>query len=202
MTSSSTKNYLDQFRDRQQIALVGPLASQLPALSDPVIFVDGGSNRREGGIGIAVGDGDSFQGELDIYLDPQKDFSDLAFALSLVEENFRKIDLFGFTGGRRDHELLSLGEVFHYLGRRNQPCHANIDTMIDGYSSGSWQLEVQGTFSLIVFSPSVVSLSGSCKYPIAAGTTIHPVSSLGLSNEGAGTISFTTTAPIFVFHNR
>lgn len=178
------------------------MADRVRGFEDPVIFVDGGLNKREGKNGIAVGDGDSADAAMDVYLSPDKDFSDLAYALGLIPQHFDQLQLLGFIGDRRDHELLNLGEVSHYLAARTQPCHARFEQNIVGYSAGEWEIEVHGTFSLITFTPATVVLSGNCKYPIRAGTTIRPVSSFGLSNEGFGKIMFSTSAPLFVFHNR
>lgn len=201
MTPETARNYLKRYTDHQLITLVGPLADRVQGFADPVIFVDGGLNKREGKNGIAVGDGDSAEAAMDITLNPDKDFSDLAFALGLIPQHFNRLQLLGFIGDRRDHELLNLGEVSHYLATRTQPGQAQFEQSIVGYSAGQWEIEVYGTFSLITFAPSTVTLSGNCKYPIRTDTVIKPVSSFGLSNEGFGKIMFSTSAPLFVFHN-
>ena len=179
--------------------LVGPLADGELDIKEPVIFVDGGSIRRENGIGLSVGDGDSFDGHLDHKLETDKDYSDLAFALRLLGDEFDRIEMFGFLGGRRDHELLNLGEVFHFLARRSRPTAAYLDHTIDAFSQGSWKFEVHGTFSLVAFDDAIVTLSGDCKYAIPKDTPFHPVSSFGLSNEGYGKISLETSSPLFLF---
>ena len=191
--------YLKRHLDSERIMLVGPLADSDLDLLDPVIFVDGGSIRRENDIGLSLGDGDSFDGHLDHLLETDKDYSDLAFALSLLGNEFERIEMFGFLGGRRDHELLNLGEVFHFLAGRTRPATAHLDHAIEAFSRGNWQIEVHGTFSLVAFNNAVVSLSGDCKYEIPKDTSISPVSSFGLSNEGHGTIWLETDSPMFLF---
>lgn len=199
---NNPSEYLERFSDSGSIMLVGPLADAELEIIEPVIFVDGGSTRREHNIGLSVGDGDSFAGELDHKLDTEKDFSDLAFALSLLSHGFHNIEMHGFLGGRRDHELLNLGEVFHFLARRTRPATALIDRSVDAFSEGSWQVEVHGTFSLIAFEAATVALSGRCRYQIPDGTRIAPVSSFGLSNEGYGLITIKTSSPLFLFRNK
>ena len=179
--------------------LVGPLAGSELDITEPVIFVDGGSIRRENNIGLALGDGDSFDGHLDHKLEIDKDYSDLAFALSLLGDEFDRIELFGFLGGRRDHELLNLGEVFHFLSGRARPVAAYFDHTIDAFSRGRWEIDVHGTFSLVAFGDAIVTLSGDCKYAIPKDTPFNPVSSFGLSNEGYGRISLETSSPLFLF---
>ena len=70
-------SYLDGFNGSDEILLVGPMPADRLAITEPVIFVDGGSNRREKTIGLSVGDGDSANQPMDIRLNPEKDFSDL-----------------------------------------------------------------------------------------------------------------------------
>ena len=195
----SFSDYLQQHSDCDRIMLVGPLADSRLDIVEPVIFVDGGSNRRENNIGLSVGDGDSFSGHLDHKLETDKDYSDFAYALSLLGEEFERIEIFGFLGGRRDHELLNLGEIFHFLSKRSRPTTAHLDHTIEAFSRGSWVTEVHGTFSLVAFDDAIVTLSGDCKYAIPKDTPFNPVSSFGLSNEGYGTISLDTNSPLFLF---
>ncbi len=191
-------DYFRAHADTASIQLVGPLAEAGLELSEPVIFVDGGARLRRGAEGIAVGDGDSFSGELDHLLDTAKDFSDLAFALSLVPEGFNEIELHGFLGGRRDHELLNLGECHHFLTRRTQSTRLRLDNTLEAFSAGHWRFHRQGLFSLVTFAPALVALSGDCRYPIPPGTTVQPVSSFGLSNEGHGEIRLEADGPVFI----
>ena len=80
----SIPEYLSRYRKDEVLTLTGPLYCDKETeigFTEPVIFVDGGTQWRLGEEGIAVGDGDSSQFKMDILLNPDKDFSDLAFAL-------------------------------------------------------------------------------------------------------------------------
>ena len=76
-----------------------------------------------------------------------------------------------------------------------------MDTAVEAFSAGEWDFEADGLFSLVLFAPCAVTLGGSCRYPIPAGTPVRPLSSFGLSNEGFGRMVLTADAPVFVFHN-
>ena len=193
------KSYLEQFGDDVCVDLVGPFARTSEPFHDPVIFVDGGTRLRRAGEGIAIGDGDSWSGDLDIRLDQQKDYSDLAFALSSLPRNTRLIHLSGFLGGRRDHELINLGEVYGFLQSRGHPTTARFDAEIIGYSPGAWEFDHDGVFSIASFEETHVSINGDCSYPLIEPTRVTPMSSLCLSNEAKGTILITCTESVFVF---
>lgn len=194
--------YLEQFDRQGTITLVGPMTPAAVAVVEPVIFVDGGANWRQNRIGLSVGDGDSSNQPLDIVLNPHKDFSDLAFALDIIGQRFKRVNLIGFVGGRQDHQLLNFGAAAHFLHARQQQTVLWFEQTIAAYSAGRWAIEVHGTFSLIVFTTATVELSGDCKYPILPATIIEPVSSFGLSNQGHGVVTLDTGAPVFIFHNK
>ena len=200
MLSRIVQRYLEHHADASRVQLVGPLAVPGTVLTEPVIFVDGGARLRAAGEGIAVGDGDSFDGYLDHRLDPEKDFSDLAFVLRHLGPRFTELDLFGFLGGRRDHELLNLGEVFRFLDRRKVPARARFDRRVEAFGAGRWRFESHGTFSLVLFAPCRVTLGGDCRYPITPDVSVAPLSSFGLSNVGHGRVELEADGPVFVFH--
>lgn len=201
MSSEIVNQYLARHADATRIMLVGPLAGAGTEPVEPVLFVDGGAHRRESALGVSLGDGDSYDGDLDHRLDPAKDFSDLAFALGLIGPNFSRVHLAGFLGGRRDHELLNLGEVFHFLDRRATRTRVTMDGAIEAFSAGRWTFESCGIFSLVPFSPCRVTLGGNCRYPIPPGTAVRPLSSFGLSNLGDGAIDLEADAPVFILHD-
>ncbi|MFI5391452.1 MAG: hypothetical protein ACHQYQ_08830, partial [Bacteriovoracales bacterium] len=70
---------------------------------------------KKGYLDISVGDGDSSNFPMDFNLPEEKDYSDLKFALDLIPPNVEKINLWGFLGGRRDHEIINFGEVNNWL---------------------------------------------------------------------------------------
>jgi thiamine pyrophosphokinase len=193
-------DYLQRYVHCDRITLLGPMLQQRIRQDDPLILVDGGSNFREGEAGFAVGDGDSSREQLDQFLNPDKDFSDLAYVLGRLPANFREVKLLGFLGGRRDHELFNLGEVHHYLDRAEAPTRVDLDDAVSACSAGQWQFDIEGTFSLAVLAPARVTLLGRCQYHIAEPELMRPLSSFGLSNHGYGTIEVECDGPLFLFH--
>ncbi|WP_424947323.1 hypothetical protein [Candidatus Spongiihabitans sp.] len=200
------EKYLSKFKNSPQITLVGPfygdvhdhVHGHVQYLEEPVIFVDDGARWRKSGEGIVVGDGDSFDGEMDVKLNPHKDFSDLAFALSPIPEHFGEVNLIGFLGGRRDHELFNIGESHHFLRARKSPTMIKFDHAMVGYSSGQWRFERIGGFSILAVEETRVGIIGDCRYPCPQTTQFMPLSSLGLSNVGAGTICIDCDRPVFI----
>ena len=177
--------------------LVGPLCEKEPRSSGPAIFVDGGAQwYREPG--ISVGDGDSWNDGLQVQLNPQKDVSDLGFVLRSLPDSVRLLEMCGFLGGDRDHELFNLGEVQRFLNLRPRRV-AHLDTSVLGFSRGNWQLEHEGEFSLLSLAPVSVSLHGDVQYPLSEPAIIEPLDSRGLSNVGSGLISLQSTGTVFIF---
>ena len=203
----SLDDYLRRFVDTRRVTLVGPLLAEPPHrdnLEEPLIWVDGGANHRRATAdratsGFAVGDGDSSQGELDQYLDANKDYSDLAFVLRRLPERFVEVILLGFLGARRDHELFNLGEVHRFLSAAKTPTQVRFDQSINAYSRGKWTFEAHSVFSLAVLEPTTVKLLGDCRFQITAPVRLAPLVSLGLSNRGFGAITLTTRGPAFIF---
>ncbi len=194
----SIKRYLGCFECQQTLTLAGPFCDPLTSFREPVIFVDGGARCRKSGQGIAVGDGDSFDGELDVLLDRDKDFSDLAFVLANIPQGFSDIRLLGFLGGRRDHEVFNFGEVHRFLATA-APARALFDDEVAAYSAGCWSFCRHGGFSLGALQESRVRMQGDCLYPCSEPTLFKPLISLGLSNIGSGTIQLECSHPVFVF---
>lgn len=195
----SIKRYLDLFREHKILTLVGPLYDASGTLTEPIIFVDGGTRCRKSGHGISVGDGDSFDGRLDIELNPDKDFSDLAFALANIPQGFSVIRLLGFLGGRRDHEIFNFGEVHQFLMTRTAPVQILFDDRVVAYSSGRWSFSRHGGFSLGVLEESKIRVYGDCLYRCVEPALFKPFTSFGLSNSGSGTIGLECSRPVFVF---
>ena len=194
--------YLSPFDAGQEITLVGPM---LPTdyrrndFAEPLLYVDGGVDFRIGQNGIVVGDGDSAKAQMDIKLNPHKDLSDLAFVLSEIPVEFCVLNLFGFLGGRRDHEWFNFGEVSRFLSIRAGNGIVRFDDSVVGYSAGKWCRSHAGEFSLAVLEPANIRLTGDCKYQCDPGVAFSPLSSLGLSNVASGTIYMETNAPTFLF---
>ena len=197
----SIPQYLSQHSKNTVLTLAGPLRPDVDittALTEPVIFVDGGAQSRLGREGIAVGDGDSAECDMDIMLNPDKDFSDLAFTLTQIPVQYATLHLVGFLGGRRDHELFNLGEVYRFLKARPGIGQATFDKNISGYAAGQWEIERQGGFSLAVLEDTNLTLTGNVRYSCSQPTRFGALDSLGLSNIGSGTIYVDCDAPVYV----
>lgn len=192
------QQYFRQYETFDTLALVGPLWDGSGTVRDPVIYVDGGARFRHHHQGIAVGDGDSFGAKLDISIDTDKDFSDLAFALDNIPDQFIDITLFGFLGGRRDHELFNFGEAHRFLNNRKRTCRMGFDGKVFAYSPGNWTFERTGLFSIAVLEKTMILLTGDCRYTCNSDTEFQPLSSLGLSNLGYGTIYMECDRPAMV----
>lgn len=186
--------YLTQYED--DLKVIGPLYQGKGDFPDPVVFIDGGAKFKNAE-GISVGDNDSFTGKLDVVLSPDKDQSDLAFLLSKIPRSFKKISFFGFLGGRKDHELMNLGEISRFLNSRENT-RVLIEKNIIAVSSGKWTFNIQRTFSLFSFEENTVSLSGGCKYELNQAK-LRKYSSHGLSNEGHGETQIRCSEPLFIF---
>lgn len=182
------------------VTLVGPLHSGPHTAQRPTIYVDGGSHFQTPSTKfptISIGDGDSSPSKLDEVLPSEKEYSDLAYVLNHLPVSIRKVELLGFLGGRKDHELLVLGEVHRYLKGRPYCTQALFADQIVAFSHGELELAIQGTFSVVAFSPGPVEISGDCRYHHSG--MLPALSSLGLSNEGSGAVHFHSQEPCFIF---
>ena len=193
--------YLEQFPNTPYINLIGPFYNGVYLDQEPVVFVDGGAQARQGNIGFAVGDGDSTSKVLDEYLPTQKDHSDLSYVLQNTPDQFEVINLLGFLGGRRDHEIINICEAYTHIASAQKPKRIVFDYDIVVYSSGQWSLSIEGLFSLISFYPNQLTIRGKCKYQLTDPTEFRELSSQGLSNEGYGEMTIECSQPIVVFLN-
>ncbi len=199
------QDFMAHLENQTSVTLVGPLLGAAHRPAGPTIYVDGGANFRPAGPlpfpAISLGDGDS-GGPLDETLPAEKDYSDLAFVLRELPRHVDRLNLFGFLGGRRDHELANLGEVHQFLRRRSQARADFLDgaLAVIGFS-GVLELDFRGVFSLMVFETTAVTLQGLCKYKLDGSVPLEPASSHGLSNEGAGPITVQSLKPAFIFLN-
>lgn len=147
-----------------------------------------------------MGDGDSHVGKLDEQLNPNKDYSDLSYVLASLPAHFSEAGLFGFLGGRRDHEWANLGEAYAFLKQRHQSMQLHFESQISGFTAGQWQLEISEAFSLLCLETARVKLTGECQYQLKQKTRLEPLCSHGLSNIGNGTITLKTDAPVFIVY--
>ena len=196
--SLAIARYLHGYASHRALSLVGPLYQGTNTFENPVLFIDGGAEFRHADEGLSVGDGDSFVGKLDETLDRHKNYSDLAYALASIPAHFYEIHLHGFLGGRRDHEWVNIGEAAAFLKHRHQTTQLHFDSAFTGFSAGQWQLEINGTFSVLCIESAKITLTGECEYPLNQATQLEPLSSHGLSNAGSGKIQLKTNSPVFV----
>ncbi len=204
-------NLLKKIEKNPIITLIGPLFSKsdLPLLpkSSNIILIDGGQNHHSE---IArylsipdslftVGDGDSSNGAMNYLLPKEKDYSDLSFVLQNLPNTVKKINLYGLLGGRKDHEFINLGEVHQYLTQNVNCTQIQFADKIIGFNSGIHQYDIHNIFSVVTMTTAELSISGRCKYQTNGNSTFLPLSSLGLSNIGFGTIDFESNSPFFIF---
>jgi thiamine pyrophosphokinase len=192
----------------EEVTMVGPLLTVPPKkLNHPFIYVDRGTQFREslrklavkGYYDISVGDGDSSVLPLDIKLPKDKDYSDLKSALDLLPTKLKKVNLWGFLGGRRDHEILNFGAVHNCLLKSLPDTLFSFEDTVFGKNKGILKINIKGTFSLVVFQKTKVKIEGKCQYKLPNFSEILPLSSHGLSNFGEGEVIIEANAPFFLF---
>lgn len=196
-------------RNFSEWVLLGPMGPELPSelYTLPLMAVDGGANFASS-MDIWVGDADSYSEEIKsghvIRHPTEKDQSDLALALDLfIDPRHYKLHLWGFMGGRRDHELFNLGEALNFLEKHDESQilfyedKGKIAYQVVG--AGHWKFSHEGIFSLGALKRTEVTLRGDCHYPIKSGQTLSPLSSFGLSNVGHGEMNLTTDGPLFLY---
>lgn len=198
--------FLSLIKDSGHVTLVGPLYNQKHTAVTPTIYVDGGGIFADPAAVdnpvVFVGDGDSgTEVELDEKLPVEKDYSDLAFVLSALPQSITRVDMLGFMGGRRDHDLCNMGEVHAFLqARAHFTCveMSGRESRVIGFCKGRVNLDIQGIFSVFVLESAAVKISGECKYPLSRERVLSPLSSVGLSNEGFGAVEIESGSPAFV----
>lgn len=189
------------FQHIEYLCIVGPLFEGELALLDEfehIVFVDGGAKFKKEK-GISVGDNDSTKIKLDIVLDRDKDYSDLAFVLQKIPKTVQNIRLFGFEKGRLDHQLFNLGELFYFLQKSNVKIESE---SFYGLPQGENKLELNGLFSVICFRQTSLQLIGDCRYPIEKTRSFRALDSNLLSNEGFGEVVFNHNQPLFVLFDQ
>ncbi|MGE3611227.1 MAG: hypothetical protein AB7I27_16665 [Bacteriovoracaceae bacterium] len=200
----------EEFKLFYEWTFVGPMGPNLPSnlLSHPVIAVDGGS-RFTDKVDIWLGDGDSRPSEVNsrhLFRYPSiKSESDLTLSLNLFDEDRPYLfHLWGFLGGRKDHELFNLGETLNFLEQRPKAQIFFYDEqgriLFQILGAGEWGLKHLGVFSIGTLKEQKIKLIGECQYQLIEETLIKPLSSLGLSNEGAGKFSLYNRHPLFIYY--
>lgn len=200
-----------QYLNKTEWTLIGPMGPLVPShlKAYPLLAIDGGAKYLER-IDIWVGDGDSHKEVLThcehiFKYPPEKDMSDLALALSAFSTQLSyKLHFWGLLGGRRDHELFNLGEALSFLESHTESeilfYNQTGEVSFQLFSQGDWSFDHHGSFSLGSLKDVQVTLTGACSYPIPTPRIIHPLSSLGLSNQALGKVSLIIKGPIFIYY--
>lgn len=189
--------------------LIGPMGPKVPEslLANTLLCVDGGA-RFCTKMDIWVGDGDSHQEDVEcpniFRYPPQKAISDFALALSFFESTHSMIlHCWGFLGGRKDHEMINLGEVLRFLekspGTEVHFYQMDGEIAVKCLGKGEWFINYQGTFSLACIRNVKIKLHGECQYRLEHETEVEPLSSLGLSNFATGEFTLVNQGPIMLF---
>lgn len=195
------------------IIVVGPVMQQPfsdKVLDDagldgvPQIAVDGGIHHAVDPV-LWAGDGDSgvMPKKIPAFFKKSQDETDLAFCLHGIRNwHWRELHLFGFLGGRRDHELANLGEMHaHMKARRNTErtvfYGANNAPAVYFFNAGEHALEINGRFSVLALEALEITIAGDCAY-VASSLQLQPLSGRGVSNEGRGLVDFIAAAPFMV----
>lgn len=194
-----------------RLVLVGPvmvaplLANDLAriGIADvPQVAVDGGIEFALKPV-LWVGDGDSSSsGTPAVFKDSQNE-TDLRFCLNGVRNwAWRELHLFGFLGGRRDHELANFGEIHAELKTRARFTSAvlydeKLEAAVRFFRAGAHRVNISGAFSLLSLEDCVADISGDCDYA-ASGAVLPALSGRGISNHGRGVVDISCTAPFMV----
>jgi thiamine pyrophosphokinase len=197
------------YKNTFEWTLVGPMGPAVPndLAQHPLLVVDGGAGHTER-MDIWIGDGDSYTDKINcehiFSYPPEKSQSDLALALSALNSQHQyKLHLWGFLGGRKDHELFNLGECLSFLADHPESqillYNAESEVSFHLLGEGEWSFEHHGPFSLGSIKNLEVQMTGDCLYPLRGPHLLTPLSSLGLSNEGSGRIFLQINGPLFVY---
>lgn len=199
----------DKGSDR--LVLVGPVmaAPLLPGDIERLGLADAAQVAVDGGIGYALkpvlwaGDGDSSPSGTPVAFKDSQNETDLRFCLNGVRGwKWRELHLFGFLGGRRDHELANFGEIHAELkSRANFTSAVFYDDRLEAaarfFRGGAHRVNISGAFSLLALEAAVADISGDCDYA-AAGAALPLLSGRGISNKGRGMVDISCTAPFMI----
>ena len=193
----------------ERLILVGPLQQSPlldpPGLKDvPQIAIDGGARSAVNPV-LWAGDGDSGNAPEGIpaFTKYSQDITDFRFCLSGIRSwRWNALHLFGFLGGRRDHELACFGEIQAEMKARipfSRAVFYGSDNLpqVQFFRAGKHSVELRGAFSLLVLETAVVTLSGDCRYKTTA-TALGSLTGQGISNEASGVVEISATGPFML----
>ena len=192
-----------------ELLLIGPMAQKIlpeviTAKTAVQVAVDGGIASAPGAA-VWFGDADSGTRPAHIpsFLKSSQDMTDLAFTLDRLQDGaWRRLYLYGFSGGRQDHALANIGEIDAAM-RARAPFEQAVfydaagRVMRRHFTAGAQSFRCHGTFSVFALSPAVVSISGACDYPVHR-VTLPVLSGRGVSNIGSGDVRIECDVPVIV----
>jgi thiamine pyrophosphokinase len=188
----------------EELNFIGPIDPALHLCNGQLksYLIDRGAEfERHFPLHLRVGDGDSTNHPMDIKFPADKDFSDLKGALQLIQGNSSlKIHFYGFLGGRKDHELINIGEIFHFLKVKTQTQCLLYDqkgVSLVGLTAGTWELSGTGLVSFLTLVPTHLEISGSVKYPFA--NSVNTLTSIPLSNYANGEFKVSFDQPTYIY---
>lgn len=191
-------------QDKLEWNIVGPICPSSPANTFPTLAVDGGA-RFVPNFDLWIGDNDSYLEKIDsenaFFFPSDKDHSDLSLALSLfINTNAYTLHLYGFLGGRRDHELFNLGEISsHLLTKTDNKVFIYEGEKLEFIfvGAGTHDFDHHGLISIGTLFPQKLSLQGQLSY--TGESNFAALSSLGLSNKASGPFKISATQPFFIY---
>ena len=190
----------------RQVLLVGPMALQFPDANlrrDKILIgVDGGVWSEHLSLyDVTLGDGDSLKSpvKLDHPFSSDKNESDLSLALKLLPPDLISVELWGFWGGRDDHQWVNLGEVFHWMNHTAiVTIHRPDKAPLRLFPAGTHEITSTHTFTLLSLEDAHFSIQGKCRWPLPR-TKVQKLSSHLLSNQGQGEMTIECDHKFFCF---
>jgi thiamine pyrophosphokinase len=208
MSDHKVESFRGKAQQTGKILLVGPLAATVPWERFPAahwarLGVDGGAAlAAPGQFDLTVGDGDSGAVPLDVRWPIHKDATDLELALELLPARL-PVTLWGFTGGRPDHQMVVWGALHAHCVRHGT--HFDVLNELSSIAvrpAGEFTFQEAGLFSLWSLLPATFGLRGACRYPLERPTPCPPLSGHTLSNYASGPFTVTCDAPFFLYSEK
>lgn len=195
------------------LALIGPMdfTNEVNFNKESgLIFVDAGARHQNffnttvwTGPRYLIGDGDSHTSKesFNQLFPAKKDYTDLELALKALPDEIVKLELWGFIGGRRDHELACFGNLAKFLIEKNRLDKVTFDGIHYILGPGHHELNFNGAFSVLAFYPTIFDIEGKVEYATEGAIELETFSGRGISNAATGDFSITCNQPVLVWRN-
>jgi thiamine pyrophosphokinase len=207
LEESVTSKIEEIFEGLEYMCFLGPMETSFTHKSkyQAYICVDGGAHLKDSlpshAPCLTVGDGDSYDKTLDVTYPEKKDLSDFSLALKILPKSIKELDLYGIRNGRKDHEIINIGEILNYLDINS---HLKIATIINddqdtwyALNKGIHTLDFKSLFSIITLQKQKVTITGNALYK-GFDITFNILSSHGLSNQANGSFTIECQKPLLV----